>query len=323
MRRAGAESVVALLCQGLASAGVEVHLVVVGGRFDYAEELKHQRIQIHLLRLFDGPVKFYRLDIQWRIRNSLRTFLGGLRPDILHCHLPHALIWAAAAAAKWSLKTFYTIHGSDPAMIGRGLKDWWRKREFIWAIRASRCVLMAVSKSAAHHMEKGLGLPPHSILVQPNPIDLARWKPAFSSESQQRPKVIMVGTLYPIKRVHVGIQGLKMLTAAFPEAEMDIVGDGPERPRLGELARSLGLEERVSFLGVRRDLHEFLQAADVIWLLSEREGMPMVMLEAMASGVPVVAADRPGTNEFVRDGENGLLVPQMIPPRWLKPPAAS
>jgi len=118
-----------------------------------------------------------------------------------------------------------------------------------------------------------------------------------------------VGTLYPLKRVHIGIQALKILSAAFPEITLDIAGDGPERPHLEALTRSLGIEPRVSFLGVRRDIPQLLRAAEVLWLLSEREGMPMTMLEAMASGVPVVATDKPGTNEFIRDGDNGLLVP--------------
>ncbi len=309
MRRAGAESVVALLCQGLAEAGVEVHLVVAGGRFEYADELTDARINLHLLHLYEGPIRFYRFDIHRRISKSLLAFLGQLRPEVLHCHLSHSLIWASPAAARLGLKTFYTIHG-NPAINGRGLKAWWRRREFVRAVRTSRCRLLAVSKSAARHMEDGLGLAAQSIAVQPNPIDLEKWQPPLTAIISNPFGVIMVGTLYHLKRVHIAIQVLNILSTAFPEARLEIAGDGPERANLEELVRSLGLQERVSFLGVRRDIPELLKEAGVLWLLSEREGMPMVMLEAMASGVPVVATDKPGTNEFIRDGDNGLLVPQ-------------
>jgi glycosyltransferase involved in cell wall biosynthesis len=306
MRRAGAESAVALLCKGLARAGVEVHLVVLGGRFDYGDELQGLELKVHLLHLYEGPVRLYRLDIQRRIRKDLIAFLDQLRPDILHCHLPHSLIWAASAARRLGLKVFYTIHSIDPTMTSRGLRAEWRRREFANAVKVSGCRLLAVSSSAARHMEKGLGWVPHSIPVQPNPIDLGRWNP---SESPQYSKVVMVGTLYPLKRVHIGIQAVKILSSTFPDLNLGIIGDGPERGHLEELARSLDLEGHISFLGVRQDVAEILPTAGVLWLLSEREGMPMAVLEAMASGVPVVATQVPGINELIQEGRNGLLVP--------------
>jgi glycosyltransferase involved in cell wall biosynthesis len=310
IRRAGAESVVALLCKGLAEAGVETHLVVIGGRrVDYADELIKHKVKVHFLGLHNDQAKFYRLDIQRRIRNGLLSFLGELRPDILHCHLPHGLIWASGAASRLGLKTFYTIHGIDPAMSEPGLRAWWHRGEFRRAVKVSNCRVLAVSKSAARHMESGLGWAPHSIEVQSNPLDLQKWQSGVDSKSPESLTVIMVGTLYQLKRVNIGIEALKILGASWPGVRLVIVGDGPERRKMEELVGSLGLSDLVSFLGVRQDIPELLRTAGVMWLLSEREGMPMVLLEAMASGLPVIATDVPGINELIAPGGNGLLVP--------------
>jgi glycosyltransferase involved in cell wall biosynthesis len=207
---------------------------------------------------------------------------------------------------QFGIENFYTIHNIDPAMHSQGLKAWWRRKEFARAVKNSQCRMLAVSRSAADSIANGIGLDRNAISVPGNPIDLNKWQPPNNPLPS---KIIMIATLKNYKRVHIGIQAVKILSGTFPAARLEIVGDGPERANLEELVRSLGLQERVSFLGVRRDIPELLKVSGILWLLSEREGMPMVMLEAMASGVPVVATDKPGTNEFVRDGDNGLLVP--------------
>jgi glycosyltransferase involved in cell wall biosynthesis len=88
-----------------------------------------------------------------------------------------------------------------------------------------------------------------------------------------------------------------------------IVGDGPERQRLAQLARSVGVEERVSFRGVvpQESLADYYSAADVTLLCSTREGMPNVVLESVACGTPVVAADVGGVGEVLKRREAGML----------------
>jgi glycosyltransferase involved in cell wall biosynthesis len=98
-----------------------------------------------------------------------------------------------------------------------------------------------------------------------------------------------------------------------PEATFVLAGDGPLRPRLEELARSLGLAERVLFLGHRDDVPALLASCDLFVLPSLYEGLPLSLLEAMASGRPAIATDVPGSNEVVHHAESGLLVPRADP----------
>jgi glycosyltransferase involved in cell wall biosynthesis len=312
MRRAGAESVVANLCRGISATGNETHLIVVGSKFDYSEELRNSGVVIHHLRLFYGPIRFYQQVLRRRIKKELIYLLNELRPNILHCHLSYSLIMAAPAADRLKLKTFYTFHGMQYTSNHNNWICEWRNKQFSKAVAQSHCSLLAVSKGTASNAEKGLGLLPNTIAVQPNPIDMEQWRPSINPKNRIAKSVIMVGTLYPLKKVKTGILALKELRHSL-DLKLIIAGDGPERGELENLTKSLGLEDRVEFLGVRKDIPALLNVSGAMWLLSEREGMPMAVLEAMASGLPVIATNVPGTNELIVDGVNGLLVPPDSP----------
>ena len=99
------------------------------------------------------------------------------------------------------------------------------------------------------------------------------------------------------------------VTAGVPEATLVLVGDGEDRPAVEALARELGITDRVRFLGYRDDLGALYSAFDVFLLTSANEGAPVVVIEALAAGVPVVATDAGGTASVVDADETGLLAP--------------
>jgi glycosyltransferase involved in cell wall biosynthesis len=88
-----------------------------------------------------------------------------------------------------------------------------------------------------------------------------------------------------------------------------IIGDGPQRENLERFRDACLIEDRVHFLGQRHDVMRLMPHFALLWLASGYEGLPNVVMEAMASGVPVVATDIPGTRDLVTHGENGFLVP--------------
>lgn len=310
MRRAGAESVTATLCRSLATLKAEVHLVVVGNRCDYQASLAETNVHLHFLNLYQRPIPFYRLDIHRHIRHQLKHFFCALKPDIVHCHLFHSLVWWGKAAHLAGAKTFYTTHGQDPWLNAKDAASLWRRHLFARATQQAHCHFLAVSPSAAHHLAQGLGLDPdRDVTLQPNPLDPIVWQPHAKKISAKPPRILMVGTLYPLKRVHIGLLALQTLQQEKTPCELWIVGDGPERLRLETMARQLRMEHRVVFLGVREDVPDLLRQASLVWLLSEREGMPMIALEAMAMGVPLIATDVPGIRDLVHHETNGLLVP--------------
>jgi glycosyltransferase involved in cell wall biosynthesis len=95
--------------------------------------------------------------------------------------------------------------------------------------------------------------------------------------------------------------------------ELDLIGDGPQRQQMELLAQSLGIRERVHFLGQRRDVDRLLTLAQIGVLVSNWEGFPLSILEAMRAGLPMVASDVGGVSEAIEEGATGYVVPQGQP----------
>ncbi|WP_348263614.1 glycosyltransferase family 4 protein [Telmatobacter sp. DSM 110680] len=117
------------------------------------------------------------------------------------------------------------------------------------------------------------------------------------------------GRLVDIKGLSYLIKALAILSSEFPDFQVEIAGDGPERENLENYARELNLKERVRFLGWQTDLEPVLRRWDIFAMPSLTEGFPMAALEAMAQGLPVVATNVGGLPELVEDGGTGILVP--------------
>jgi glycosyltransferase involved in cell wall biosynthesis len=125
----------------------------------------------------------------------------------------------------------------------------------------------------------------------------------------KRKVVLFVGRLGPEKRVDVLLRSFARVLTQVPEARLALAGEGP---RLGEcitLARELGIESQLAFLGPRADVDALHRAASVFVLPSVSEGLPNALLEALACGTPCVATDIPGTRDVVTHGREALLVP--------------
>lgn len=179
-----------------------------------------------------------------------------------------------------------------------------------WSARHADRVV-STSLHSSRRIQEDYGVPEERISVVPEPIDLARWKGALAvpgTPSTAPPSILCVAHLYRRKDVATLLDAV----ARLPErAVLRVVGTGPERGRLEDRARSLGISNRVAFLGhVPFDslTAEYRRAA-VFCLPSRQEGFGIVFLEAMAAGLPIVAARAAAVPELVRDGECGILVP--------------
>ena len=161
------------------------------------------------------------------------------------------------------------------------------------------------------------GVPADRVHVIRNAIDTTRFAvadPASRSTLQAMfptPRDVIVagvGRLSPEKGFDVLIEAARITTARVPGAGFVLLGDGPERSALEDRVRAAGLEGRVAFAGFRSDVDRLLPGADILAQSSHTEGLPNVVLEACAAGIPVVATAVGGTGEVIRDGANGFLV---------------
>jgi glycosyltransferase involved in cell wall biosynthesis len=183
-----------------------------------------------------------------------------------------------------------------------------RQRRFLnWS--ADRFI--APSEHVRERLESDLGLPSRKIEVVYNAINTTaarlRADPGLRLElngGAHGPLVLVPARLDPQK----GHRHLIQAAVEVPGATFLLAGDGSERKVLNELAQSLGLGDRVVFLGYRGDIPALLAACDLVVLPSLYEGLPLSLLEAMAAGKPVIASRIGGVDELVANDENGLLV---------------
>jgi colanic acid/amylovoran biosynthesis glycosyltransferase len=124
-------------------------------------------------------------------------------------------------------------------------------------------------------------------------------------------RLLYVGRLAANKGLPILLQSLASLQSSHPEITLTVVGDGEDRSFLEQMSLQLGLQERVNFVGYKSqtEVRQYLQQSEVFVLPSFAEGIPVVLMEAMAAGVPVVATQIAGISELVEDGINGYLVP--------------
>jgi glycosyltransferase involved in cell wall biosynthesis len=122
-------------------------------------------------------------------------------------------------------------------------------------------------------------------------------------------RIVVVTRFAPPKRNDLLVEAFALIRRTRPQAELHIVGDGPDRATLERQIGELGVDGAVRLLGSRDDVPELLSRAACFVLASDYEGSPLAVIEAMAAGVPVVATGVGGVPELVADGETGFVVP--------------
>lgn len=170
------------------------------------------------------------------------------------------------------------------------------------------------SQIGAHY-----GVPAERVRLVPEGIDLAGWQAALAAQPVERDPytVLCVARQYPRKHIADLLQAFVLVRSQVRQARLMIVGDGPEHAALHRLSRRLDLDDAVQFTGALpddRDVIGWYKRSSVFCLPSVQEGFGIVFLEAMASGLPIVATTAAAVPEVVPHGQAGLLVPPASPP---------
>ncbi len=235
--------------------------------------------------------------------------------DLFHLHyaVPHAVsaYLARQVLGTAAPKILTTLHGTDVSLVGSDP----RFQPLTHFVVRNSDAVTAPSRWLAEAAHRQLGLADDvAIEVIPNFVDTDTFRPgdertggATPFGSVDRPRVLThVSNFRPLKRIEDVVRIFAAVRTKIP-SRLDLVGDGPERPRIGELVATLDLGDYVRFLGERGDLIPVLQGSDVFLLPSQSESFGLAALEAMACGVPVVASDVGGISEVVADDETGFL----------------
>jgi glycosyltransferase involved in cell wall biosynthesis len=300
----GAEMVVLQLATELRDRGHTVHPVVPLGDLGWlGKVLREHGFDIHTYDL--------RRPIDFGLPARLAATLAKLNVEVVHSHEFTMAVYGTAATRRLRIPHIITMHGNQIVM------DRFRRRVALrWALRRSQAAI-AVSQDTGLHMESRLGLRKGEIRVIPNGIPHRPGDPRkLRSElgiDESEVLLVSVGNLSPRKSHVTLVEALARLRQQRGDEGLPwrlvIVGEGPERPKLEQMIREAGLEQRVHLVGGRTDIPDIQAAADVFVLPSLWEGLPLVILEAMISGNPVIASNVSGIPEAVEHGKHGLLTP--------------
>ncbi|HET7274762.1 MAG TPA: N-acetyl-alpha-D-glucosaminyl L-malate synthase BshA [Longimicrobiaceae bacterium] len=308
----GSGAIATELGMELSRRGHEVHFISYAHPFrlpHFMERVYFHEVEVARYPLFEySPYSLALAAMMHEV--TLRKKL-----DLLHVHyaIPHATsAWIAKEmlGAENGLKIITTLHGTDITLVGQ-------ERSFGEITRFSIARsdgLTAVSQYLKCETVKHFEVPEQNIEVVPNFIDPDRYNRdsyPCHREALVQPgeKLVMhISNFRPVKRIADVIRIFHRISREIP-ARLVLIGDGPDRPVAVDEAESLGIGDRVIFLGKQDSVAELLACADLFLLPSESESFGLVALEAMASGVPVVATAVGGVTEVVEDGVTGALAP--------------
>lgn len=256
---------------------------------------------------------------QWRAARALYRVMREFQPDVVHTHLTMAGWWGRLIA-RW-LRVPVVVHTFHEHPF-RGIYGRWQTFAFVQAERLMARLtdsIITLSEGLRREIVEQYHLTRRSrITVLPLGFDLSafastprhmgHFRQAYSIPPDA-PLIGTIGRLIPVKNHALFLEAAALLRAQRPEARFVVIGDGPLRAELEAQAASLGLADYVTFTGWLREMPPVYSDLDVLVISSFNEGTPVPIIEALASGCPVVATNVGGVADLLDNGAFGQLVP--------------
>ena len=297
----GIETHVNEVARRMASRGHKVRVVTSnpGGRLPAREELG----AVELIR-----VKAYPADRDYYFAPSLYEEVQSGHWDILHVQGYHTLVPPLAMAAAIRKKLPFVItfhsggHSSDMRNRMRG-----PQRAILAPLARKAAHLIGVSEYEAELFSRTMKIPHERFTVVPNGAELPQPSTdALAERDPNRPLILTIGRLERYKGHHRVIEAMPAMLKRFPNARLRILGEGPCKAELVELAQTLGVAQSVEIGGIpassRQAMADLIVKSAVVALISDYEAHPVAVLEALSLGRRVVATDSSGFKEMARDG---------------------
>ncbi|MCS5714976.1 glycosyltransferase [Herbiconiux sp. CPCC 205716] len=304
------------LASGLASRGHDVHVVApsAGRKHGTWKEVYDGNV-ITAHRLYSWrwyPHDWLRFALPWRIRQNSARIIDEVKPDVVHFQ-SHIVVGRGLSteAEKRGIRIVGTNHFMPENMLAftgipKVLQNWAIGLAWAAARRsfARADAVTAPTRRAADYFEKETGL--RDVYAISCGVDASLFTPAFGPRTENR--VIFVGRVTGEKHLDVLLKAIQLLPDSL-ETKLDIVGGGDQLKNLQAMAQQLGIGDRVTFTGyvTEEEKQRLYTRATVFAMPSIAELQSIATMEAMASGLPVVAANAMALPHLVHDGENGYL----------------
>lgn len=292
---AGAETMVENLSCGLAAEGCDVLVISF---FDLhtaiTERIENRGIKIKYLgkkRGFDPS-----------IISKMRKIIKAYQPDVIHTHR-YVLPYAFLASMGFKAKRVHTVHNvaqKEQTKVGKNINR--------VLFRYFNVVPVALSKEIQRTIQEVYGLPDNRIPVVFNGIDLSRCIVKESYARKDTFTVLHIGRFMDVKNHELLLRRFARFKGQHSDARLQLLGDGELKENMMQLAGQLNITDAVEFAGLQSNVYPWLHNADVFILPSKFEGMPMTLIEAMGTGLPIIASNVGGIPDMLSSQKEALLI---------------
>lgn len=276
--------------------------VLVGGEGPFVRELKECGIPVFPLRHLIRPVHPYH---DWCAFLEIRRMLMMLQPSLVAAHTSKAGLIGRIAAWSLGIPVVFTVHGwSFLQTASKAKKHLYISAEKIAGLVSGKVITVS-EYDRGYCLEHRIVSPDKVITVYNGIPDIPLSR---INQSVDPPRFIMTARLEkPKNHIHLlkAFNNLRKM-----DWRLDLVGEGPLRSEIEFWIKKLKLDAKVRMLGARRDIPQLLSSAQGFVLISDMEGLPISILEAIRAGLPVIASDVGGVGEIVKDKFNGYLIPR-------------
>jgi len=293
---AGAE----IMCENLTYALRNIgHDVTVISMYDYHSAIT-ERMEKSGVRIIYLNKK---LGLDFSMIRKMKKVFKEIKPDVIHTHRncpQYAIPAAISAKVKHRVHTVHNIAQKENGRLARLVNGFFFKR--------CHLVPVALSELVRDSIVEEYGIKPEKIPVIFNGIDLTKCVPKTDYSSDGNFKILHIGRFSEQKN-HPGlIRGFDKFHKKYPASELWLVGDGEKRSEIESYVSENALSDSVKFLGLQSDVYGFLHDADMFTLPSNYEGIPMTLIEAMGTGLPIVATAVGGVPDMLTNDENALVI---------------
>jgi sugar transferase (PEP-CTERM/EpsH1 system associated) len=309
----GLERVVIDLTKGFMKKGHIVSICCLNEKGVLGEELELEGIEMFSLGKRPG--------IAWNLPFRISKIIKKRHFNIIHTHNEGGLIYGATAALIARVPNIvHTEHGKEPGYEEKRILHMVEK-----VLHRKVKKVVAVSNDLRDRIAESSRTNGKRIAMILNGIDVEKY---YRPESRKENRILLgigpesfvignVARLVPLKNHQFLLAVFRELLRDLPNLRMMIIGDGPLREDLESYSRKIGISKSVKFLGERQDVPDLLAAFDLFVLPSLTEGTSITLLEAMASGTPIVASRAGGNSQIIENRKTGLLLPLDKPKAWV------
>jgi len=292
----GAETMCENLINALVKQGNEVSAIsMYTKKTAITERLEAKGIKIYYLDKKSG------LDLS--MIGKMRRIFKDEKPDVVHSHL-NALQYTVPAAMMAKIKRrIHTVHSMafrEQVGIAKKAAKFFYKR-----CKVTPVALSEIVKESVVELYK---LPPEKVPFVFNGVDFSNCIVKDNYVMKSEFKILHIGRFTEVKNHQLLVSAFEKFVKARANSKLILIGDGELRSSIESMVKEKGISEKVEFLGIQSNVYSFLNESDMFILTSKYEGIPLTLVEAMGTGLPVISTKVGGVPDMIEDGVSGLLV---------------